>query len=266
MLSGPPPLSNGVTENHEVADAARLLDGARRVLVLTGAGISADSGLPTYRGIGGLYAEGTTEEGVAIEDALSGDMFARDPALTWKYIHQIESACRGARPNAGHAVLARLQTRYQRLCVLTQNVDGFHAAAGSRDVIEMHGDIHRLYCTGCDYSTEVADFSHLERLPPACERCGGVVRPAVVLFGEMLPAHAVVRYEAALAEGFDAIVAIGTSAVFPYIDQPVRDAWMRGAATIEINPEQTAVSRFCTAAIRLPAARALPALERGLTG
>lgn len=254
------------TNSRGAAHAARLLDGARRVFVLTGAGMSADSGLPTYRGIGGLYADGETEDGVAIEDALSGDMFNKDPALTWKYIHRIESACRGARPNAGHGVLARLQGRYDRLCVLTQNVDGLHTAAGSRDVIEMHGDIHRLRCTGCDHSTQVADFADIRTLPPTCCHCGSVVRPQAVLFGETLPLRALAHYETALAEGFDVIVAIGTTAVFPYIDQPFRDARADGIPAIEINPQETVISHLCTATVRLPAARALTAIERQLSG
>lgn len=247
------------------AHAAHVLGAARRVLVMTGAGMSADSGLPTYRGVGGLYHDVETEEGVAIEQALSGAMFARRPALTWKYIRQIETACRGARPNAGHAVLARLQNRYERLCVLTQNVDGLHRAAGSRDLIEMHGNIHHLLCTDCDWRAEVADFSQLGyHLPPACPACGGIVRPHVVLFGEMLPLPAVAKYERALADDPDVLLVIGTSAGFPYIVEPVRDAWRRGTPVIEINPEETAISRFCSVTLRAPAASALVAIERRL--
>lgn len=246
----------------QVATAARVLSAAQRVLVLTGAGMSVDSGLPTYRGIGGLYDDADVAEGMPIEQALSGDVFASRPALTWKYIGQIERTCRGAQPNRGHAVLARLQARYQRLCILTQNIDGFHATAGSRDVIEMHGNIHQLLCTGCERRTEVAEFSHFGALPPLCPVCGSVLRPQVVLFGEMLPLRAVARYEMALADELDAIVAIGTSAVFPYIAEPVRDAWQRGIATIEINPQQTNISPFCRTTLRLPAAQALTAIEQ----
>lgn len=252
------------TTRAALAQATQLMREARRVLVITGAGMSADSGLPTYRGIGGLYDGGVTEDGVAIEDALSGPMFTKDPALTWKYIAQIEAACRGALPNDGHAALARLQNHYERLCVLTQNVDGFHAGAGSCDVIEMHGDIRRLHCTGCDHATVVVDFSHLDALPPVCDHCGSVIRPAVVLFGEMLPGKALAQYEAALAEGFDVILAIGTTAVFPYIVEPFRSASAAGNATIEINPQETALSRLCTTAVRLPAARAMKAIEEKL--
>lgn len=249
----------------QLTRAAEALQAARRVLVMTGAGMSADSGLPTYRGVGGLYDDVETGEGVTIEQALSGAMFTRQPALTWKYISQIEAACRGARPNAGHVVLAQLQKRFERLCVLTQNVDGLHRAAASRDVIEMHGTVHRLLCTACDWRTEVADYSQLGRpLPPLCPTCGGVVRPDVVLFGELLPMRAVAHYEMALADEPDVFVVIGTSAVFPYIVEPIRDAWRRGVPVIEINPEETDISRFCSVTLRTTAAQALPALARRL--
>jgi len=248
-------------DHTELERAAGLLRDAKRVLVITGAGMSADSGLPTYRGIGGLYDTDRTEDGVAIEDALSGAMFERDPALTWKYIAQIEAACRGAAPNRGHAVLAEWTSRFERLCVLTQNVDGFHRIAGSDDVIEMHGNIHGLSCVACRHRTRVDDYAGLGALPPRCEICGGVLRPDVVLFGEMLPARAVTRYERALSDGFDVVMSIGTTAVFPYIAAPVREAWQSGHGTIEINPQPTDISRFCHAIMRAPAARVLERLS-----
>lgn len=240
--------------------AAVMLSDAQRVLVITGAGMSADSGLPTYRGIGGLYDTDLTAEGMPIEEALSGATFQRDPALTWKYIAQIEQACRGAAPNRGHEILAELAPRFERLCVLTQNVDGFHRFAGSSDVIEMHGDIHSLSCTACGARNTVDDYSTLDDIPPRCEHCGGIVRPDVVLFGEMLPWKAVNRYERALSDGFDVVMTIGTTAVFPYIAAPVREAWQMGQGTIEINPQPTDISRFCHAIMRDRAAHMLQRL------
>jgi NAD-dependent deacetylase len=248
----------------ELEAAGRLFRQARRVLVITGAGMSADSGLPTYRGVGGLYDSEQTEEGIAIEEALSGDMFKRDPAVSWKHIAQIEQACRGARPNAGHHVLAEIERHFDRLCVLTQNVDGFHRAAGSRDVIEMHGSVHRLYCTACAWSAAVEDYARIERLPPLCEDCGGIVRPDVVLFGEMLPARAIARYERALLEGFDLVVVVGTTAVFPYIAAPVEQAVATRRPVIEINPQDSAISHLADVRLRLNAAEALGWLGRDL--
>lgn len=244
--------------------AAAVLRGARRVLAITGAGISADSGLPTYRGVGGLYEDAATEDAMPIEEALSGAVFQRDPALTWKHIFRIESACRGAGPNAGHRALALLQERFESLYVITQNVDGFHRRAGSDPVVEMHGNIDELYCTVCGRREAVADFSHIDTLPPHCSECGGVVRPNVVLFGEALPPAALAGYERALADAPDAVLSIGTTAVFPYIAGPVFDAAQRGAATLEINPGDSEVSGIVDIRVRERAADALPALADSL--
>lgn len=254
----PVPMQESTADKLKHAHA--LLHNARRVLVITGAGMSADSGLPTYRGVGGLYDRDLTDDGIAIEDALSGAMFEHDPAITWKYIAQIEQACRDAKPNAGHYVLAHLAPQYERFCVLTQNVDGFHAAAGSRDVIEMHGNIHRLHCTRCGDRYAVENYAALTQLPPRCSVCDGVIRPEVVLFGEMLPDFAVRQYESALAQGFDLIIAVGTTAVFPYIAAPVEQAAQTATRAIEINPQNTPISRFCDVQLTMNAAQAWVAL------
>jgi len=156
--------------------AARILRRARSVLFVTGAGISADSGLPTYRGVGGLYESDATEEGLPIEVLLSGETFRRRPATTWKYLGAIERACRGARPNRAHEAIAALEGALPRVVVLTQNIDGLHRAAGSRDVIEIHGDVHRLACTRCAFRARVPDYEGFE-MPPRCPECAALVRP-----------------------------------------------------------------------------------------
>lgn len=233
---------------------------ARRVLVITGAGISADSGLPTYRGFGGLYNDDQpTAEGIPIEDALSGEMMARSPAITWKYLAQIEKNCRGASPNIAHHVVARLQDIVPTT-VLTQNIDGFHRAAGSRDLIEIHGDLFRLQCVQCSYTATVDDYSHLTELPPPCPHCEAYLRPAVVLFGEALPRPAIARLEEVLDEGYDVVFSIGTTSVFPYIAQPFALAREFGALAIEINPATTQVSHFADITWRCGAALALSTL------
>lgn len=239
-------------------EVAALLRGSRRLAFLTGAGISAESGLPTYRGVGGLYNDMTIDEGLPIEDILSGDTFARDPALTWKYLFEIERACRGARPNAAHALIAALD-RTHEVCVITQNVDGFHVEAGSRDVIEIHGRLRELRCTGCGARFSQRDFDALD-LPPRCAACRGVLRPDVVLFGEMLPLRAVARYEAALRRGFDLVFAIGTTAGFPYIYEPVAASARAGIPTIEINPDRTALSSLVSHRFACGAGAALRAI------
>ena len=238
----------------QLAAAIRRAD---RVLFITGAGISADSGLPTYRGVGGLYEEAATEEGIPIEVALSGQMLKARPDLCWRHIHRIEEACRGAAPNVAHEVIARLQGLVEETWVLTQNVDGLHRRAGSRRLIEIHGDIHDLDCTRCDFTTEVDDYSALE-IPPSCPRCSGLVRPRVVLFGEMLPEAASEALTRELRHGFDVIVSVGTTSAFPYIAAPVLVGARRGAFTAEINPGRSEVSDIV--ALRI-AARAAPTLR-----
>ena len=242
----------------ELDAVARHLARARRVLFVTGAGISADSGLPTYRGVGGLYEDAFTAEGLPIEVALSGETMRRDPALCWRYIAQIEQSCRGARPNRGHAFIAALEGRCV-VTVLTQNVDGLHGAAGSTDVIEIHGNVRTLLCTRCAHSTRVPDFSGLA-LPPSCTSCGAVLRPDVVLFGEWLPAAAVGRLRAAMAEPFDLVFSVGTTSVFPYISAPVVEQVRSGGVAVEINPGESGVSRIVTHRLRAGAAAVLGAL------
>lgn len=238
---------------------------AESVLFITGAGMSADSGLPTYRGIGGLYEEAATEEGLPIEEALSGPMLLANPALCWKHIARIEAACRGARPNRGHEIVASLERDKPRVCVLTQNVDGLHRAAGSRNVIEIHGDVHRLRCTSCGRREQVEDFSGLD-LPPRCARCRGLIRPEVVLFDELLPADEVKRLHAEVQRGFDLVFSVGTTSVFPYIAEPVRMTRYRGGATVEINPGTTEVSAIVDYRVAAGAAAALDAIVDALPG
>ncbi|MCK5772094.1 NAD-dependent protein deacylase [Algiphilus sp.] len=240
------------------------LQKARRVLVITGAGISADSGLPTYRGVGGLYDRDLTEEGIPIEEALSGGMMRTCPEITWKYIHQIESNARGAGFNAAHKALADMERRFERFTVLTQNVDGFHRDAGSRDVIEIHGNIHQLHCTRCDAAEWVENFAHLNRIPPSCETCGAMVRPRVVLFDEWLPEDAMDRLERAMAEGVDFVMSIGTTAGFPYIAAPVIHAVRQGAPTLEINPGESEISALVRYRLQARSIDVLPALAAGL--
>jgi len=239
--------------------AGRLLSTARRILFITGAGLSADSGLPTYRGVGGLYEGALTDVGLPIEQALSGAMFERRPDITWRYLSQIEASCRDARPNAGHYAIARLEAMHGDVTVLTQNVDGFHLMAGSHDVIEMHGTLRRLRCVDCGRCRQVDNYAGLQ-IPPDCPHCGGVLRPDVVLFGENLPDQAVHRFEQVLAAGPDMIFSVGTGSSFPYIAGPMLWAIEQGIPTIEINPGHTPISERVMFRFRLRAAEVLPAL------
>ncbi|GAB2880921.1 NAD-dependent deacylase [Uliginosibacterium flavum] len=249
-----------MTDLPDVDRVAERLSTARRVLFITGAGISADSGLPTYRGFGGLYNEDQhTDDGLPIEVALSGEIMAAQPEITWKHLARIEATCRGAKPNAAHRIIAALQDRVPTT-VLTQNIDGFHREAGSADLIEIHGDLFELFCPHCGHQVSVSDYSELHELPPPCPHCLGQLRPAVVLFGEALPRPAVKRLEQVLDEGYDLVFSIGTTSVFPYIAQPFIAARQFGALAVEINPTPTEVSRFADVTWRCGAAAALEQL------
>lgn len=243
-----------------VDEAASLLRSCQSLLVITGAGLSADSGLPTYRGIGGLYEGQAAGEDCPIEILLSGEMLQQDPARCWHHVGVIERSCRGATFNRGHEVLAEMERHFPRMWILTQNVDGFHAAAGSRHVIDIHGDIHDLRCMACDHAERVADLSGFEPLPPVCPKCGGVMRPGVVLFGEMLPMDRVARLERELARGFDLVMSVGTSSLFPYITAPVMAARQAGRPAIEINPQPTPATPFVTLKLPMRAAECLDAI------
>ena len=226
-----------------IKQVAQQLKQAERILLITGAGLSADSGLPTYRGLGGLY-NGHTAEGLPIEAALSGSMLQRDPALCWKYLAQLGKACLGAQANAGHYAIAELQRRKPECWLLTQNIDGYHRAAGSppERMIEIHGELAPLYCQSCGaLDAELA--AHLSRpLPPRCAQCGGVLRPPVVLFEEMLPEQAIGTLYDEVRKGFEVVVSIGTSASFPYIVEPLLRTRQAGGFTVEINPQRTDLS------------------------
>lgn len=248
-----------------IARAAELLRDAEHILFITGAGMSADSGLPTYRGVGGLYNDADAEDGIPIEVCLSAGMFARAPERTWRHIRAIEQACRGAQPNAAHRILAELERTRERVWVLTQNVDGLHEAAGSRNVIAIHGRTRELHCTRCAWTRWVDDYADLDPVLPRCPDCDAVIRPRVVLFDEMLPQSALAQLQRELDRGFDAVVPIGTSALFPYIALPVRHARALGKATIEINPATTDLSALVDVHVQLGAAEAMTAIADALT-
>jgi NAD-dependent deacetylase len=242
------------TDERAIGRVVALLRPEQRLLFITGAGISADSGLPTYRGDGGLYGEGqVTRHGVSIEHALSGAMLKSRPAITWHYLHELERASRGATFNRGHRVIAEMEAHFGGVWTLTQNVDGLHRRAGARNVIDIHGDLHVLFCPRCDYREDVEDYALLPPLP-RCPCCFEVLRPDVVLFFEELPAQKLQALERERVRGFDVVFSVGTSSVFPYISEPVQMAHAAGIPTVEIDPGQTSVSHLVD--IKIPASAA----------
>jgi len=236
---------------------------AERILFVTGAGISADSGLPTYRGVGGLYDGNTTDDGYAIEEALSATVWRSRPDITWKYLWQIGHACVDAKPNAAHVAIAQWQQHKPQCALLTQNVDGLHRKAGSTDLIEIHGHAFDLYCCDCQRAFEASDLINSYHAAfsgvPACTSCGGIVRPNIVLFEEMLPEPAIERLQHILSEPLDMVVSIGTSAAFPYIVQPLLIGRRQGAICVDINPD-AALARYVDYQLPLSAAAAMAQL------
>jgi NAD-dependent deacetylase len=225
-------MSAGGTQ--DLMDRARgLLSSATRVAALTGSGISAESGIPTFRGAGGLWRTFRPEE-LATPEA-----FARDPKLVWEWYDWRRGLVAAAQPNPAHLALARLEQRCEAFTLVTQNVDGLHAVAGSRNVIHLHGDLWTLRCVSCGAEREDRSVP-LAELPPRCA-CGGLLRPGVVWFGETLPAGAMERASAAVRDA-QALLLIGTSAAVWPAAGLGEVAIEAGVPVIEINPEPTVYS------------------------
>jgi len=228
------------------------LRAARHVAVLTGAGISAESGIPTFReALTGLWATYDAEELATAEG------FARQPRVVWQWYESRRAAIRAAQPNAGHRALAALADLVPRLTLVTQNVDGLHRRAGSPDVIELHGNILRSRCSREGIVMEAGSTSES---PPPCARCGAPLRPDVVWFGEILPAAALVAAEAAAA-ACDVFLSVGTSnIVYPAAGLPWSAA-ARGAPVLVVNTTAEGQPRGPNIHFALgPAGAVLPAL------
>jgi NAD-dependent deacetylase len=238
--------------------AADLLRTAERVTVLTGAGVSAESGVPTFRDAGGLW------EGHRIEDVATPSAFVRDPVLVWRFYNARRAALRTVRPNAGHHALARLEERLgpERFALITQNVDGLHRAAGSRHVLEVHGSLARVRCTGCGrVEPRDDDLGDL----PRCGACNGLLRPDVVWFEEMLPQDVWAEAVAA-ASACTCFLVVGTSAVVYPAAGLAGTARGHGASVIEVNLQPTAVSHRVDVGLYGPSGEVLPRLvERAVS-
>jgi NAD-dependent deacetylase len=234
-----------------VQQARDWLRSASSITVLTGAGISAESGIPTFRGPGGLWRNYRPEQ-LATPQA-----FARDPKLVWEWYDWRRGLIAEAKPNPGHLALAELEARTQRFTLITQNVDGLHDRAGSRNILKIHGDIWMVRCQSCG-AEQHDGRAKLPELPPRCA-CGGLLRPGVVWFGEALPAGVWERAEEAACAA-EVFLAAGTSAVVYPAAGLVPLARASGAKVIEINIGETAFSSEVDCALRGPAGSILPQL------
>jgi NAD-dependent deacetylase len=222
--------------------------------VLTGSGISAESGLPTFRGVNGLWRTHRVEE------LASPEGFARDPVLVWTWYNERRAAHARAEPNAGHYALARLERIVDDCTLATQNVDSLHLRAGSSDVLELHGNLRQARCTCCG-ARRAFESTGLPLVEIEHE-CGGRFRPDIVWFGEPLPA-AVWRAARSAAERADVILVVGTSAVV-YPAAALATHYNDRAFVAEINPEATAISAGVDCVLRGTAADLLPRLLEDL--
>lgn len=251
-----------MTLEDEIARAAEIIGEARVVAVSSGAGISKESGVPTFREAqDGLWARYDPEQ-LATPQA-----FRRNPDLVWSWYMYRHDLVSRAKPNPGHDALAALEDLVPVIVVLTQNVDGLHAEAGSTDVVELHGNIRRYRCfADCQGNSTLIDLNRItydhEHAPP-CPYCGDMVRPDVVWYGEILPSQALQRaFE--VASGCDVMLVVGTSGiVHPAASLPHRARQM-GAAVIEVNPVTSLITPIADLFLKGPSGQVLPQLVAAL--
>jgi len=251
-----------------------------RVFIITGAGVSAESGIPTFRGKDG-YWRNLDPAKLATPEA-----FERDPKLVWEWYRERRQRIRAAQPNAAHVAVAKLAQHADEFLLITQNVDDLHRRAGlaNEEMVQIHGDIFVTRCSRCDFQfrragrggspeppgaravqpqsgrlKSIAPTSENDVNLPRCPRCDGLMRPGVVWFGEQLPRNELRRVENYLEDGpCDFVIVAGTTATFGYIVDWALRAIASAGELVEVNPEETPLSRFATQWVREPAAIALP--------
>ncbi|MEM7124914.1 MAG: NAD-dependent deacylase [Chloroflexota bacterium] len=239
--------------NHFVHESVEILAQANHVTCLTGAGVSAESGVATFRDPQSGHWSKFDPEQLASQTG-----FRRDPGLVWRwYMERLSAATRVARPNPGHIALAELARMVSAFTLITQNVDNLHEQAGSQDVIHLHGNISDFFCNGCRKTYALQEEERTAEMPPTCSHCGDMVRPGVVWFGEQLPAHEIHRaWEA--AQTCDVMLVVGTSGIvypaahLPYLAQD------RNATVIDVNPEEDALSAMADIHLAGPSGQILP--------
>lgn len=240
-------------KNEQIHQAAELIANAQHVACLTGAGVSAESGVPTFREAQTGHWSRFDPQRLASQAG-----FAADPGLVWRwYMDRLQSVSERAQPNAGHMALAQLAALVPRFTLITQNVDDLHERAGSQDVIHLHGSIGRFRCNECQREHMLQTEERTADMPPACSACGGPVRPDVVWFGEMLPSGPVdAAWEAASSCGV--MLVVGTSGiVYPAAQLPYL-ASEAGATVIDVNPEAGALAEITDLFLQGPSGEVLP--------
>ena len=240
-----------------IQQAAEKIAAAEKVVALTGAGISVDSGIPDFRSASGIWSKYDPMEYGTI------DAFMANPLKIWNMLRELTEMVGDAKPNAGHKGLAELESIGRWSGVITQNVDGLHQEAGNSTVIEFHGNGRKLVCLSCKRRYDRDDMIVTDSFPPMCA-CMNVLKPDVIFFGEMIPMRALLEAQAEV-EGCDVMLVVGTSAqVVPAADVP-HVAKARGATIIEVNPETTALTTLVAdISIRESATTVMPALAQAV--
>jgi NAD-dependent deacetylase len=231
------------------------LQKARAVTVLTGAGISAESGVPTFRGKDGLWKR------YQVMDLVTPEAFGRDPRLVWEFYNWRRQLIAGLQPNPGHHALVRLEMNKPAFTLITQNVDGLHTRAGSKNVLEIHGCLWEVQCTRC-FKVSRNEEPQLPDLP-TCEKCGGLLRPHVVWFGESLD-YELLNNAVDAAQSCDVMLVVGTSAVVQPAASLALQAKSAGAFVAEINVERTVQSDHLDVTLVGPAGEMLPLVMSGI--
>ena len=235
------------------ASVAERIGVSTRIVFLTGAGISAESGVPTFRGAEGIWQKFRPEE------LANFDAFINNPELVQSWYSHRKELAENVTPNAGHFAITELQRKVTACHVVTQNVDNLHQRAGNKNVIELHGNIFRNYCIECGRNFDENNHKHVEGSINHCEACGGLIRPDVVWFGEEMPPEALQKAES-LCSQTDVLLSVGTSgAVYPAAGLPSL-ARKNGAFLVEINPQATEISSLMDVVLRKPSGIALPGI------
>jgi NAD-dependent deacetylase len=243
----------------QIVAAAQLLAAARTVACLTGAGVSAESGVATFRDSDtGLWSQFDPAQ------LASQQGFAADPGLVWRWYMQRLDKVSAVQPNPGHLALSELESLVPEFTLITQNVDDLHERSGSRSVLHLHGSISHFRCNACRTPYTLTHEDRLADTPPICPQCGDLVRPDVVWFGEMLPRETLAQAQRA-AESCDIMLVVGTSGeVYPAAELPYV-AQENGAAIIEVNPERTPITPLANVVLNGPSGEVLPRLLAQMT-
>lgn len=238
----------------KILEAKRIIDDASNITVLSGAGISAESGIPTFRGEDGLW------KNFRPEDLATPDAFSKDPKLVWEWYEWRRKLIKDSKPNPGHYALADFEQQVSDYTLITQNIDGLHQLAGSRNIVEMHGNLWQIRCTSCGNIEQNFEVPFKE-LPPLCKNCNSLGRPNIVWFGEVIPMPIIDKSLMAI-ENCQVMLIIGTSGVVEPAASMGLIAKQTGKTVIEINLEPTPNSNFYDLSINGKSGEILPQIFR----